>query len=230
MSSDPYEMPGAANSRNKTLAEKAYRRLQEMIVTLRFSPGEVLSEALLAKKLKIGRTPIREALKRLAREGLVLILPKRGVLVSQVDVKTQLRLIEARREIERLMARLASVRATEKERSLFRSIADGLNQVAIERDDLLFARLDLQLHLLLAQATKNEFVSKSMQLMQGLSQRFWFFHCRAVADLTTMAKLHAEVAQAVADNEPEVAIRATDRLNEYVEGCVRTTVDTPLGG
>lgn len=229
VSSDPFEKPGVANGRDKTLAGRAYLRLQEMIITLRFAPGEVLSEAILAKKLKIGRTPIREALKRLAREGLVLILPKRGVLVSQVDVKAQLRLIEVRRELERLMARLATMRATDKERSLFRSIADGLNQVAIDQDDLLFARLDLQLHLLLAQTARNEFVSKSMQLMQGLSQRFWFFHCREVADLPSMAKLHAAVAQAIADNEPEKAVHATDRLNAYVEVCVRTAVDTPLG-
>jgi DNA-binding GntR family transcriptional regulator len=231
VSTDPFdfEKSGPAKSRDATLAERAYLRLQEMIVTLRFPPGEILSEAILTKKLRIGRTPIREALKRLAREGLVLILPRRGVLVAEVNVKTQLYLIEARREIERLMGRLATMRATEKERSQFREIAEGLNKVAVEQDDILFVRLDRQLNLLLAQTARNEFVSKSMQLMRGLSQRFWFFHCREVADLASMARLHAEVAQAIADNEPEKAMSAIDRLNEYVEVCVRTAVDTPLG-
>ena len=79
-----------------------------MIVTLRIAPGAAVSEQELAGNLGIGRTPIREALQRLAREGLVAILPRRGILVSGIDVKRQLRLLEVRRELERLIARSAA--------------------------------------------------------------------------------------------------------------------------
>ena len=74
---------------------------------LELTPGSAVSEAMLSARLGIGRTPIREALQRLARERLVRILPRRGVIVSEIDVKSQLRLLEVRREIERLMARAA---------------------------------------------------------------------------------------------------------------------------
>ncbi len=211
--------------RPSTLAEKAYRRLEEMIVTLRLPPGEVLSEAELAKKLKIGRTPIREALQRLAREGLVLILPWRGVLVSEVNVNTQLRLLEVRRELERLMARLASSRATDEERSWFRMIAEGMDQAATEEDEILFIRLDRQLNTLGARATHNEFVSKSMGLMHGLSRRFWYLHCRKVAELSAMTQLHAKVARSIAEGADEKATQASDALNDYVELCVRAAMD-----
>ena len=213
-----------------SLSEKAYRQLEELIVTLRLQPGEVLSEAALAKKLKIGRTPIREALQRLAREGLVLVLPRRGILVSDINVKTQLRLIEVRREIERLMARTGAKRATEEERARYREIAAGMDRAAAENDDLLFMRLDRQLNLLVAHTARNEFASKSMGLMHGLSRRFWYLHYKEVADLPLAARLHADLARAIAAGRPEPAAKASDRLIDYVESWTRSALDARRNG
>ena len=96
----------------ETLADQAYRELEEEITTLRIPPGAILSEAQLSERFGIGRTPVREALQRLAREGLVVIMPRRGVVVSEIDVAAQLRLLEVRRELERLMVRGAAQRAS----------------------------------------------------------------------------------------------------------------------
>jgi DNA-binding GntR family transcriptional regulator len=82
----------------KTLTQEAYRRLEEMIVTLELAPGEVVSEAILSRRLGIGTTPIREALLQLARENLVQIIPRSGVVVTAVDVRLQLEVLETRRE------------------------------------------------------------------------------------------------------------------------------------
>ncbi len=87
-----------------SLTDRAYGELEERIVTLQLEPGAVLSETTLAQQLGFGRTPVREALQRLAREGLVVIFPRRGILVSEIDVKRQLALLEVRRERERRMA------------------------------------------------------------------------------------------------------------------------------
>ena len=106
-----------------TLTDKAYAQIEELIVTLQLPPGTVLSELVLADRLGIGRTPIREALQRLSRDGLVNILPRRGVLVSEIDLRSQLRLLEVRRELERLMARGAAERASDEERAQFSEIA-----------------------------------------------------------------------------------------------------------
>ena len=119
--------------RTESLTDKAYSVLEEMIVTLRLEPGEVLSEVALSQELKIGRTPIREALQRLAREGLVLILPRKGILVSDINPRKQLLLLEVRRELERLIARSAAQRATPGEKQAFAAIADGIEKASKDK-------------------------------------------------------------------------------------------------
>ena len=155
-----------------TLTDRAYAELEELIVTLQLPPGTALSELVLAKRLDIGRTPIREALQRLSRDGLVNILARRGVLVSEIDLRAQLRLLEVRRELERLMARGAAERATSEQRAQFSEIAAGMRRAAEKSDDLLFMRLDHQFNTLISAASRNEFASRAMGLMHGLSRRF----------------------------------------------------------
>src|ERR1700722_8974898 len=118
--------PKAIEAEDGTLTDRAYRKLEEMIVTLQLSAGTVLSEQVLAVRLKIGRTPIREALQRLARDGLVVIMPRRGIMVSEINLRLQLRLLEVRRELERLMASLAAERASPEERQEFAEVADAM--------------------------------------------------------------------------------------------------------
>ena len=131
---------GLRAARPESLTDKAYAVLEEMIVTLQLEPGEVLSETALSQELEIGRTPIREALQRLNREGLVQILPRKGILVSDINPRKQLLLLEVRRELERLIARSAAQRATDDERAQFIAIADGMEAAASENDDISFMR------------------------------------------------------------------------------------------
>src|SRR6266404_1673466 len=124
--------------RAETLTEQAYRQIEELIVTLRLKPGEILSEQSLAASIEIGRTPIREALQRLALEGLVVILPRKGILVSEINPHSQLRVLEARREIERLLSRVSAERATEEEKQRFLAIARGMEKAARTNNDIVF--------------------------------------------------------------------------------------------
>ena len=96
---------GRGGAARETLTEQAYRLIEEQIVTLRLKPGDVLSEQMLSATFGIGRTPIREALQRLAREGLVTVLPRKGILVADLNPRSQLLVLEVRREIERLLSR-----------------------------------------------------------------------------------------------------------------------------
>lgn len=207
------------------LTERAYRVLEEEIVTLALPPGEVVSETLLSDRLGIGRTPIREALQRLARERLVRILPRRGIVVAAVDPREQLRLLEVRREIERLMARTAARRADREQRERLRAVADGMERSAADGDETAFLRLDRELNLLVIEATRNEFAAAAMSLMHGLSRRFWFIHWRRSADLPEAARMHAALARSIADGEPEPAAAASDRLLDYIETFTRGTAN-----
>jgi DNA-binding GntR family transcriptional regulator len=202
--------------------------LEERIVTLQIAPGAVVSESELSKRLRIGRTPIREALQRLARERLIVILPRRGIMVSEINVGSQLRLLELRREVERLLARGAARRASDAEREAFRRIAEGMERAARDNDDRAFMRLDRQFNLAVIAAARNEFAAGAMSLMHGLARRFWYVHYKRVADMPLSARLHADIARAIAEGDEARSAAAVDKLLDYIEEFTRATVDSGI--
>jgi DNA-binding GntR family transcriptional regulator len=208
----------------ESLTEQAYRVVEEQIVTLRLKPGDVLSEQLLSATYKIGRTPIREALQRLAREGLITILPRKGILVSDINPRNQLLVLEVRRELERLLSRAGAERARPRQREQLLDIARGMDQAAKTNDDIAFMRLDREFNQLMIEAAHNDYAARSMKLLQGLSRRFWYMHYRAAADLPLCARLHANQARAIAKGDPDAASRGSDKLMDYVENFTRATV------
>jgi len=205
----------------ESLTDIACNQLEEMIATLQLEPGAILSELELGERLQIGRTPVRESLHRLAREGLVMILPRKGILVTDINPGKQLLALEVRRELERLMARTGAVRSTAAERKEFRQIAKGMRQAASSNDDLKFMRHDRELNILMSQASHNEYAARAMQAMQGLSRRFWYVHYKQAADMPLCARLHAELAERVANGHAEDAAEASDHLLDYVENFTR---------
>jgi DNA-binding GntR family transcriptional regulator len=227
-------MPSAARSRHtlsetplpppETLSERAYRELEEQIVTLQIPPGTIVTEASLSRRTGLGRTPIREAIQRLARECLVQILSRRGIIVSEVNIQTQLRLLEVRRELERLIARAAARRADSAQRHRFSAIADEMEAAGSTNDDTGFMRLDREFNLLSLDAARNEFASGAMSLMHGLSRRFWYIHYREAADLPMAARRHADVARAMAAGDEAAAAAASDRLMDYIAAFTRATL------
>ncbi len=209
-----------------SLTDQAYATLEEMIVTLKLPPGAAVSEAGLSEALGIGRTPIREAMQRLARERLVTILPRRGIIVSEINIKSQLRLLEVRREVERLIARSAARRATPEERTRFEQIAGLFEKSAKGNDETTFIRTDREFNELCTKSARNEFAAGAMVLMHSLSRRFWFLHYKQAADMPATAKLHADMARAIAKGEPQAAADALDRLIDEIEQFTRATITT----
>jgi len=207
-----------------SLTDQAYRLIEEQIVTLRLKPGDVLSEQMLSAVFKIGRTPIREALQRLAHEGLVTILPRKGVLVTDLNPRHQLLVLEVRRELERLLSRAGAERATPEQRQQLQAIARGMDRAAEGNDDIAFMRLDREFNRLMVDAAHNGYAARSMKLLQGLSRRFWYMHYRQAADLPLCARLHADQARAIAQGNADPAARASDNLIDYVETFTRGTV------
>ncbi len=226
-------MARASQPRRETQSDQSYSVLEEQIVTLRLKPGAVLSEAQLAAQFGFGRTPIREALQRLARESLVMILPRKGILVTEINPRKQLLVLEVRRELERLMARAGATRATPEEKAEFQEIAEGMEKAARSNDDINFMRYDQALNALVSQAAHNEYASRAMGLLHGLSRRFWYMHYKEAADLPLCARLHAQLARRIAMGDPEEAGRASDQLVDYAETFTRATLgagSVALGG
>jgi len=215
---------GLRGENKSSLADKAYLQIEEMIVTLRLEPGQLLTEAALMAELDLGRTPVREALQRLAFAGLVTILPRRGVMVTEINHARQLQLLELRREVERMIMRDAARRATHEERQLFGRLANDLDAAAQAGDDVTFMRLDLTFNGLTVMACRNEYAARTMQLMQGLARRFWYQHYREALDLKRCATLHAAVARAIAEGRANDAADASDELIDYMSEFTRASL------
>jgi DNA-binding GntR family transcriptional regulator len=212
----------------QSLTDLAYAHLEELIVTLKLKPGATVSEGELSVLTGIGRTPIREALQRLAREKLVSILPRRGIVVTEINVGSQLRLLEVRRELERLIARTAARRGTAEERRRFLELARTFEKSAREDDAVTFMRTDREFNSLCSAAAHNDFAAGAMGLMHSLSRRFWYIHYKQAADMPLTAKLHADIARAIADGDEERAAKASDRLIDEIEKFTRETVSADV--
>lgn len=204
-----------------SLTDEAYAALEERIVTLEMAPGADLSEQVLCQEIGLGRTPVREAIQRLAREGLVTVLPRKGIRVTETDPARQLLVLEVRRELERLLSRTAAQRASDEQRAALREIAAGMEHAAETSDDRAFMRLDRAMNLLVMAAAHNEYAAGAMRLINGQSRRFWFQHYRNAADLPLCARLHACQARSIASGDPEAAAAALDRLMDYTEQFTR---------
>ncbi|MBI1397774.1 MAG: GntR family transcriptional regulator [Betaproteobacteria bacterium] len=212
-----------AGTRPESLTNLAYTALEEMIVRLELPPGSEVSEARLCERLGIGRTPVREALLRLARERLVTILPRRGIVISEIDSVAQLRLLEFRREVERFVVQGAARQATPDERTRFTDLADRFEAAARANDDVAFMRVDREFNALGLATARNEFAAGAMATMQSLARRFWYQHYRTAADMPVAARLHADLARQIAAGDSTGAARALDALLDNIEAFTRTT-------
>src|SRR5689334_8339746 len=216
----------ATAQRPRSQSDQAYEQLEELIVTLQLPPGSDVTEAKLVDRLGIGRTPVREALQRLARENLVVALPQRGYLVSHIDVRTQLRLLETRREVERLIARCAARRASPQERERFDALAETFEKASRHNDATTFIRADREFNALCLEAARNEFAAGAMQLMHGLSRRFWYMHWRQAADMPVTARDHAAMARAIAAGDEDGAGRGLGLLLGGILAFTKATLTT----
>lgn len=206
-------------------SEQAYRLLEEQIVTMTIAPGAMLSEVELSQQLGIGRTPVREALQRLANEHLVEIMPRRGIRVTEINVKQQLRLIEVRRELEGLQAQLASKRANDVQKERFQLLANNMLEQSEKNDYIGFVRSDREFNELLAAASDNQFAATMLKQLHGLSRRFWHRHYQSAADLQQVAALHAAVAEAIAAGAHNEAQAAVNAHMDYIQTFTLATLE-----
>jgi DNA-binding GntR family transcriptional regulator len=219
------DRPHTSPSDPESQTHQAYAEIERRIVSLELAPGQLVSENGLSDALGLGRTPVREALKELSREGLVVILPKRGIVVADIDVARQLRLLELRRAVEGFVAEAAARRATPEERATFARLAKAMEAAEAAEDGEGFLQLDAEFNRLILVTARNEYATAAMKLTQGLSRRFWFAHYRQADNLRETIRLHAQIARAIADRDPVRAREGLEQLLDNVEAFTRATLD-----
>jgi DNA-binding GntR family transcriptional regulator len=198
-----------------TAAERAYELLKEEIITTRMKPGAMIEEAVLVSDLGLGRTPVREALKRLEAERLVVVLPRRGMYVAEVTLAELRELEEVRLPLETLSARLAVQRITpEQLKDLERLLAevaaraDGSAQVS-DRS----LEMDRRLHELVWRASHNSLLRDECDKLFNLSMRLWYL----LVDRLEPSDLHEEVfGEILAAAKSKDERRAEDAIRNHI--------------
>ncbi|MGS0897218.1 GntR family transcriptional regulator [Burkholderia stagnalis] len=204
----------------------AYRRLEEMIVTRQLPPGTMVSETQLAQELAVGRTPVREALARLKHMGFVETHPRRGTLVSGVDVRLQLELLEVRRALEELVVTSAAARATPAERESMKRLALEIVEAAQTGEVHRYFTANRAIHELEVAAAHNSMLSGTMQIIHAQSRRFWYVHVQQAGAFREGASLHAAVMNSIASGNAGAAVAASKQLLQFLDRLTRSAIDT----
>lgn len=197
----------------------AYRVLKRRIVLAELAPGQPLQENDLAKEFGVSRTPIREALIRLEAEGLVRIVPKRGVYVSEVSLNKFKNIYEIRYYLIGLAGRLSAQRITEEE---LRKLDALVEKVRGESNVKKLQEYDLMFHDLLNQGTHNEELVETLERLRNQMPRIWTF---THAANEYFLKTREEIAQIVdalrardADRTEQLLRQHISRYRQYVSG------------
>ena len=186
------------------LSDKAYQLIRHKIITLELPPLSAIDEQALMQALQLGRTPIREALQRLAVEGLILSIPRRGMFVAEISITDLQKIFELRVILEGFCARLAAQRATPEQLSRIQSVLHELDYVA-EGDAQALMAIDERFHELLYQAADNEFLASTLSRLHALSCRLWYLVLDRLDGVRGAMEQHVDITEALKAREAEQA-------------------------
>jgi DNA-binding GntR family transcriptional regulator len=200
-----------------TDADRAYLQIKEKIITVEMPPGSVIQESKLMEELGLGRTPIREALKQLQSENLVVVAPRRGMFVADVAITDLQQVYEIRVELESLCARLAAERVNSEQLIEFRHLVTEYERAPSDKcDKRLLLSLDRRFHQLVAEAAGNKFLRNEVEKFYNLSLRIWYLALNRVqlADIDVIA--HIEILDAIKARDLERSdLRMRDHIRHF---------------
>jgi DNA-binding GntR family transcriptional regulator len=213
-----------------SLSEQAYQQIRRMIIRLDLAPGAVVREDDLQRQLSIGRTPIREALQRLAREQFVTVVPRRGMFVSRIDVAELSMLYETRAILEPYAARLACARGG---RAHWEAMAACLSRA--ERPGVSPAELidiDRECHEITWAAAGNRFLTDTLDTLYAQSDRLWHMYLAEVDDMADAVAEHGEILEALIEGDADRAASLVEAhvraFDEQVRAAVKRRLESPL--
>ena len=207
----------------KRAADIAYDAIESMIVTMELIPGAPIIEAALMEKTGLGRTPLREALMRMSSNGLITPMPRRGLIVSQIEVKEHLTLLETRRVLERLIIQRAAQHVSAEQRKQLVSCAEQM-LIAAKRHTLAqYMAADQAFDHIVHDACLNPSAVAAVIPLIIKSRRFWYAY-QHEGDIEECARCHLLIAKAIAKGNVELAGKSSDGLLNYLESFTRLSI------
>jgi DNA-binding GntR family transcriptional regulator len=197
-----------------SLRDTAYQEIKHRIITCAFRPGEYINELQLSALLNIGRTPVHQALDRLMIEGMVEVIPRKGVIVKPVSLNEVLQIIEVRLINEPLGARLAAEHASDTDLSDMADVLKRASHWASVRNVENLMLLDREFHLLVARAARNDVLTELLRSLHERSLRFWFISLNAPTQYQLVQDEHAAILEAIGQHE---ANKADTAMRRHIE-------------
>jgi len=195
----------------ESATRRAYRMLERMIVTLELAPASVTTEGALIERIGLGRTPVREAIQRLAWEGLLEVRARAGLAVAPLHASDWVKIIDARRGVEAVLARAAARHATRETAQRFHDAALSMRKAVIAGNVFAFLQADKALDEVMAETSDNPFAARVAAPLQTHSRRFWYRY-QADSGLAAAADRHMALIKAVLDGDGDAAAAESDRL------------------
>jgi DNA-binding GntR family transcriptional regulator len=208
MAGVPSSLPAA-----KLVADQAYVELRDQIVTLRLAPGSVIREDDLMGELGIGRTPLREAVKRLALENLVSVQPRRGTFVAEVDASDIENISEVRAELEGFAADLAARRMDAVSRIAAEALRREAEELSRAADQDWLMRFDERIHRFTWETTGNPYLAQTLERYFTHSLRIWYLVLERLPGLGHAVHDQAHLLEALL---AEDGARAREIMREHV--------------
>jgi GntR family transcriptional regulator, rspAB operon transcriptional repressor len=187
------------------LRDVAYKAIKHRIITCVFRPGDYLNEAYISTVLRLGRTPVHQAIDRLVLDGLVEVIPRKGVIVRPVSFDEVMQIVDTRLHIEPWGVRLAAERAVEKDIVAMEDILVRSEHATAVRDIEQMMLLDREFHVTLARATRNDVLAEILRKLHERSLRFWFISLVDAGHHGEVQVEHQAVVQAIRDRNLEAA-------------------------
>jgi DNA-binding GntR family transcriptional regulator len=204
---------------SESLRDVAYKAIKHRIITCVFRPGDYLNEAYISTVLHLGRTPVHQAIDRLMLDGLVEVVPRKGVIVRPVSFDEVMQIVDTRLHIEPWGVRLAVERAVESDIVAMENILTRAEHATTVRDIEQMMLLDREFHLTLARATRNDVLAEILRKLHERSLRFWFISLVDAAHHSEVQDEHHTVVQAIRSRNPEAAEAA---MRSHIESFRRS--------
>ncbi len=208
-------------SNYQSLRDIAYEAIKHRIITCQFRPGECLNEAYVSGILGIGRTPVHQAFDRLMSEGMVEVIPRKGIVVKPVILHDLMQMVDVRLLNESYSARLAAERADDKLIAKIDLVLVRAQKAISSHDIQDMMLLDRDFHLLIAGASRNDELVTIVRKLNERSLRFWFTSLSQSDHHLTFQEQHEAILAAIRDRNPD---RAEESMRNHIESFRKSVI------
>ncbi|MER1997405.1 MAG: GntR family transcriptional regulator [Arthrobacter sp.] len=215
---------GAIWDEDLSLAERAYRTLRDRLIMLDIAPGEPINEARLSAELGFGRTPLREALKRLETDHLVISYPRRGTFATSVDITELAAISEVRLALEPLAARKAALNPSLGVRSELEQTAAAIEALDASQDRRELMQYDLEVHRQIYRAAANHHLEESLIRLDNLATRIWCLALDRLPTISNHISEHVDLLRAIISGDPDLAATLAAEHIEHFEQALRSAL------